>query len=176
MLLALALVGAAGCGSGPVSAKGGDQPLPALTGRVVDRANLIDPAAESALTAKLAALETDTTDQVVVVTLPGLKGEPIEATGRRLGNGWGIGRNDADNGVLLLVAPRERAVRIEVGEGLEGLLTDERAAEIIQLILPQFKANKPEAGISLGVDEISKRLRSDRRRPQRLKQPQKVAA
>ena len=174
--MALALVSAAGCGFGPVSAKGDEQSLPKLTGRVIDQANLIDPATETALTAKLAALEADTSDQLVVVTLPNLKGEAIEATGLRLGNSWGIGRDGVDNGVLLLVVPSERKFRIEVGEGLEGLLTDERAAEIIRLMLPQFKANKLDAGIVLGVDEISNRLRSDQRRPQRLKQPNKIAA
>ena len=143
---------------------------------MVDQANLIDPPAEAALTAKLAALEAETGDQLVVVTLPDLKGETIEATGLRLGNSWGIGGRGVDNGVLLVVAPQERKVRIEVGKGLGGLLTDQRAAEVIQFMLPQFKANKIEAGIALGVDEISKRLHSDHPRPQRLEQPQKVAA
>ena len=170
------MAGAAGCESGPVSAKGGEQSLPSLTGRVVDQADLIEPAGEATLTAKLAALEAETSDQVVVVTLPNLKGEPIDVTGLRLGNGWGIGRKDRDNGVLLLVAPNERKVRIEVGKGLEGLLTDARAAKIIQVMTPQLKANRLEAGIALGVDEIDKRLRSDHRRPQRIEHPQKVAA
>ena len=128
------------------------------------------------MTAKLAALEADTSDQLVVVTLPSLQGESIEATGLRLGNGWGIGSKDADNGVLLLVAPNERKVRIEVGEGLEGLLTDARAAEITRTMVPQFKAGHFGGAITVGVDEISKRLRSDQRRPQRLDQPQKIAA
>jgi len=176
ILIAFALASATGCGSGPVSARGGEQSLPALTGRVVDQADLIGPAGEATLVSKLAALESDTSDQLVIVTLPDLKGETVEETGLRLGKGWGIGRQDLDNGVLLVVAPKERKVRIEVGEGLEGLLTDARAADIIQRMLPQFKAGRYEDGIALGVNAITERLRSDRRRPQRLEQNEKVAA
>jgi uncharacterized protein len=174
LLIAFALASATGCGSSPVAAQ--EQAVPALSGRVVDQANLISPAGEAALTAKLAALEADTSDQMVVVTLPDLEGETIEQTGLRLGNSWKLGSADLDNGVLLLVAPKERKVRIEVGLGLEALLTDTRAAEIIQKMLPQFKAQKFEQGIVLAVDEISTRLRSDRRRPQRVDQNEKAAA
>ena len=127
------------------------------------------------MVAKLAAVETDTSDLVVVVTLSDLKGETIEEAGLRLGNSFGRGSNDLDNWVLMLVAPKERKARIEVGEGLEGLIPSAYAAEIIQLMLPQFKAQKYEYGLVLGVDEISKRLRSDRRRPQRLEQSEKAA-
>ena len=150
-------------------------PSPALTGRVVDQANLIGPAAETAMVAKLAALETDTSDLVFVVTVPDLNGETIEAAGLRLGSNFGRGPNDFDNWVLMLVAPKERKARIEVGEGLEGLIPSAFAAQIIQLMLPQFKAQKCEDGLVLGVAEISKRLRSDRRRPQRLEQSEKAA-
>jgi uncharacterized protein len=173
ILIALALASATGCGSAPVAAQ---EPMSAVPGRIVDQANLISPAGEAALTATLAALEADTSDQMVVVTLPDLKGEAIEATGLRLGNSFKLGRAELDNGVLLLVAPKERKVRIEVGLGLEALLTDTRAAEIIQKMLPQFKAQNFEQGIVLAVDEISTRLRSDRRRPQRLDQNEKAAA
>jgi uncharacterized protein len=87
----------------------------ALTGRVVDQAGIILPADEQRLTQQLARLERETTDQVVIVTLPSLNGEAIEKVGLALGNGWGIGQADTDNGVLLLVAPHDRKVRIEVG-------------------------------------------------------------
>ena len=175
-LIAFALASATGCGSGSISANGGEQSLPALTGRVVDQANLIEPTREAALVTTLAALESETSDQLVVVTLPDLKGQTIEAAGLRLGKGWGIGRKDWDNGVLLIVAPSERKVRIEVGEGLEGLLTDARAATIIQQMLPQFKAGRYEDAIALGVDAISERLKGDHRRPQRLEHKEKIAA
>src|ERR1700736_726173 len=98
--------------------------FPALTGRVVDEAGLLDAAARTALTESLAALEQKTTDQLVVVTLKSLQGTSIEDYGYQLGRRWQIGQKDKNNGVLLIVAPNERKVRIEVGYGLEGTLTD----------------------------------------------------
>ena len=97
----------------------------------MDEANLLAPAVEARLDADLARLEGRTSDQLVVVTLPSLKGRSIEQVGLALGNGWAIGQAELNNGVLLIIAPSERKVRIEVGCGLEGLLTDERAASII---------------------------------------------
>ena len=140
----------------------------ALTGRVVDGAGIIPAAEELALTKRLEQLEKDTTDQLVIVTLSGLNGTRIEGVGRALGNGWGIGRADVDNGVLLLVAPNDHKVRIEVGLGLKGLLTDQRAAVIIKDMLPSFQKNLSVQAIDLGVDEISSLLRSDKLRPMRL--------
>ena len=93
--------------------------FPALTGRVVDDANLLDPADEQALTADLKALEDKSSDQVVVVTVPSLQGYAIEDYGYQLGRHWGIGTKQLSNGVLLIVAPNERKVRIEVGRGIE---------------------------------------------------------
>lgn len=168
------MAGATGLGSGPVWAQSNAQASPAQNGSVVDRANLIGPAAEAAIVARLAALEADTSDLVMVITLPDLKGETIEAAGMRLGNSLGSGPKNLNNWVLLVLALKERQARIEVGEGLEGLLPSSRAARIIQLMVPQFKAQKYEAGLVLGVEEISKRLRSDRRRPQRLEPSEKA--
>lgn len=139
-----------------------------LTGRVVDKAGIIPPAEEAKLSKRSEALERDTTDQLVVVTLPTLRGASIESVGKALGSGWGIGRADVDNGVMLLVAPAERKVRIEVGLGLEGLLTNEKAAQVIQHMLPSFSANKPVEAISMGVDDVAEILEADKRRPQRL--------
>lgn len=140
--------------------------LPALTGRVVDEADLLQPEAEQELTARLGVLEAATTDQLVVVTLPSLGGHEIAAVGLALGNGWGIGQERKNNGVLLIVAPSERKVRIEVGCGLEGLLSDERAAEIVeQILVPQFRTGQFELGIQMGVDAIVAVLRSDGKRP-----------
>src|SRR5690606_31329664 len=97
--------------------------FPELSGRrVVDEANLLQPAEEAALTEKLAALEQGSSDQLVVVTVPDLQGYEIEEYGYQLGRHWGIGQNETNNGVLLIVAPNERKVRIEVGYGLEGIL------------------------------------------------------
>lgn len=139
--------------------------LPALTGRVVDNADLLPSGTEVALTAKLASLEAGTRDQLVVATVPSLGGRSIEAFGLALGNGWGIGQKDLDNGVLLIVAPAERHVRIEVGSGLERVLSDEGAAQIIREdILPRFRAGQMEAGILAGTDAIIATLRANPRR------------
>lgn len=132
-----------------------DPVFPALTGRVVDEADLLTAAQEAALAAKLAALEEKTTDQLVVVTLPSLQDQSIEEFGYRLGRHWGIGRQDRNNGVLLIVAPNERAVRIEVGYGLEGSLTDALTRVIIDTaILPRFRQGDMAGGIAAGVDDI----------------------
>jgi uncharacterized protein len=144
-------------------------PLPRLSGRVVDGANILSSGAEAALAARLARLEAATSDQLVVVTTNSLAGETIEAYGLRLGNGWGIGRRDLDNGVLLIVAPNERKSRIEVGRGLEGLLTDARAAAVIDdRMIPAFRHSEFERGIAAGVEEIVRILEGDTRRPQRI--------
>jgi uncharacterized protein len=141
-------------------------PAPALTGRVVDDAHILSGAARGRLDGRLAALERRTTDQVVVVTLPNLGGAPIERVGMALGNHWHIGRAGLDNGVLLIVAPNDRKVRIEVGCGLEGLLTDARAAAIIQdRLLPLLRARAYDRAAEAGVAAIARILESDLRRP-----------
>ena len=138
------------------------QTFPALTGRVVDQARLLDAPTEAALTEKLAALETDTGDQLVVVTVNSLQGHEIEEYGYRLGREWGIGQKEGDNGVLLIVAPNERRVRIEVGYGLEPILTDALSTQIIQgRILPAFRTSAFQRGITDGVDAIDAQLRLD---------------
>jgi uncharacterized protein len=131
--------------------------FPSLTGRVVDEAGLLDAAKRMEIEAKLAALEEKTTNQLVVVTVRSLGGRTIEEYGYRLGRAWAIGQKDKNNGALLIVAPNERKVRIEVGYGLEGVLPDAITSLIIQnVILPRFKANDYPGGIANGVDEIIK--------------------
>jgi hypothetical protein len=98
--------------------------FPALTGRVVDGAGLLSAAEINELDAKLKAIEDSSSDQVVVVTVSSLQGYSIEDYGLKLGNHWGVGSKELNNGVLLIVAPNERKVRIEVGRGLEATLTD----------------------------------------------------
>jgi uncharacterized protein len=140
------------------------QTFPKLTGRVVDNANLLDPAQEAALTAKLEALEKQSSRQLVVATLPDLQGYEIEEYGYQLGRKWGIGQAEKgdlekDNGALLIVAPNERKVRIEVGYGLEGLLTDALSSNIIQQdILPRFRDKDFPGGIAAGADAIITQL------------------
>lgn len=144
-----------------VAAPAAAQEFPKLTGRVVDNANLLSPADEAALTAKLEALETASSRQLVVATVPDLQGYPIEDYGYRLGRTWGIGQSEANNGTILLVAPNERKVRVEVGYGLEPILTDALSSLIIQnAILPRFKAGDFPGGINAGTDEIIKQLQA----------------
>jgi uncharacterized protein len=129
--------------------------LPALTGRVVDRANILSQAVESALSAKIEAHEKATSDQIVVVTLPDLMGRPIEDWGLMLGRGWGIGQKGKDNGIVFLIAPNDRELRIEVGYGLEGSLPDATANTIIQSdVIPRFKQGDLEGGVTAGLDSI----------------------
>jgi uncharacterized protein len=129
--------------------------FPELTGRVVDNANLISAQLEATLTAQLAEHENATTNQIVIATLPDLQGYTIEEYGYQLGRHWAIGQKDKNNGVLLIVAKQERKVRIEVGYGLEGTLTDALAANIIHtVILPEFKRGNFESGVSAGVAAI----------------------
>ncbi|MDE1533286.1 TPM domain-containing protein [Pseudomonas carnis] len=126
--------------------------FPALTGRVVDSAQMIDPAVREQLTQQLQALEQTSGDQLVVVTVPDLQGVPIEDYGYQLGRQWGIGQKGKDNGALLIVARDDRQLRIEVGYGLEGVLTDAQSWVIInQVILPKFKVGNFSQGISDGV-------------------------
>ncbi|MGZ8999165.1 MAG: TPM domain-containing protein [Allosphingosinicella sp.] len=139
--------------------------LPALTGRIVDGANILSPTTEKDVGARLAALEAKTSDQVVVVTVPTLRGETIEAFSMRLGNGWGVGRKDLGNGVLLIVVPGDRKTRIGVGKGLEGLLTNARSAEIVEGLVARFKDGKYDEGVATGVGEIIRTLESETRRP-----------
>ncbi len=136
--------------------------LPALTGRVVDAANVIDPATREQITQKLAAFETKSSDQVVVVTVPSLDGEEIEPYSNRLYRAWALGQKQENNGVLLVVAPNDRKVRIEVGYGLEGTLTDLLSKLIIEnAIIPGFRSGDFSGGISRGVDGILTVLSGD---------------
>lgn len=136
--------------------------FPALTGRVVDDAQLLTPEQEQALTGKLATLEQQTRDQLVVVTVPSLQDQPIEDFGYQLGRHWGIGQKANNGGALLIVAPNERKVRIEVGYGLEGVLTDAYASMIIRDdILPSFRTGDYAAGIIAGTDAIIAQLTAD---------------
>lgn len=134
--------------------------FPALSGRVVDAADLLSPVEEAAITDKLAALEADTGRQLVVATLPDLQGYAIEDYGYRLGRAWAIGSKERDDGVLLIVAPKERKVRVEVGYGLEPVLTDALSSVIVhQAILPKFRAGDMTGGIIAGVDALIQQLR-----------------
>jgi len=159
---------------GPAASSLGDQDVRLVTaeagvrpaGRVVDRAELLTAEQETALTARLEAHEKATTDQVVIVTVQSLRGLPVERFGYTLGNAWGIGRADVDNGVLLIVAPAQRQVRIEVGMGLAQVLTDDQAAQIIGIMTPRLRAGSHFAAIEAGAAGIIAALKAkpERRR------------
>jgi uncharacterized protein len=144
-----------------VAAPAAAQNFPKLTGRVVDTADLLPQTDEDALTAKLAALEQATGRQVVVATVPDLQGYPVEDYGYKLGRAWGIGQKGANNGAILLVAKQEHKIRIEVGYGLEPILTDAYSGEIIRdKITPAFKDGNFVGGINAGVDAIAEQLQA----------------
>ena len=131
------------------------QTFPELTGRVVDQANLLSPAQEQALAQKSQALEEQTKRQFVIATVNSLEGQEIEDYGYRLGRHWGIGSAEEDDGIILLVAPNEKKVRIETGYGAEGFLPDILAGRIIRnTILPRFREGDMAGGIVAGADAI----------------------
>ncbi len=136
--------------------------FPALSGRVVDEAGLLTPAQTQSLTQALAAAEQNTSNQLVVVTVPDLQGYEIADYGYQLGREWGIGSKENDNGVLLIVAPNDRKVRIEVGYGLEGALTDALSSVIVQQeILPAFRQGQFYGGIQAGVTSIQAAIKGE---------------
>ncbi len=133
--------------------------FPPLTGRVVDNANILSPVVEADLTAKLARLESATGHQLVVATIADLQGAEIEDYGYQLGRFWKLGDAKLDDGAVLIVAPSVHKVRIEVGYGLEPVLTDALSSVIIQnQILPKFRTGDMEGGVTAGVDAIVAQL------------------
>jgi uncharacterized protein len=134
--------------------------FPLLTGRVVDEAGLLSPATVTDLTDLLAKHEQATGEQVVVVTLNSLQGYTIEDFGYQLGRYWGIGQKDKNTGAILIVVPKEHEVRIEVGYGLEGQLTDAVSRTIIEDdVLPNFRRGDFNTGVLAGATAILKTLR-----------------
>jgi uncharacterized protein len=156
LLLAALLLAALPCAAA-------DQPaFPALTGRVVDEAGVLPAPLAARLTRELAAHEQRTGQQVVVAVVKSLNGRSIEEYGVDLGRAWGIGQKGSNTGAILLVAPSERKVRIEVGYGLEGDLTDAASATIIdQAILPRFRQGDIPGGIVAGTEDILRILGDD---------------
>jgi uncharacterized protein len=136
--------------------------FPALSGRVIDQAGIVPYADRQELEQTLKELEAKSSDQLVVVTLKSLEGLDIADYGYQLGRHWQIGQAPLSNGVLLIIAPNDRKLRIEVGRGLEGQLTDIMSSLIINnAILPGFRRGEPVAGIKAGVRDISAVLLGD---------------
>lgn len=153
-----------GCGTTepapPVARAAGAGPeLPTLTGRVVDEADVLTPKQAQALSRRLAEAEARTHHQVVVVSVCDLDGETIDGYSRWLANAWGIGRKFYNDGVVVLVAPVQRQVRIEVGFGLETALTDAEAAMILYRdVIPRFRAGDWNGGIDAAVTSILREI------------------
>jgi uncharacterized protein len=136
--------------------------FPALTGRVVDSAQILDARSRPAIEQKLMDLEAKSGIQLVVATIKSLEGQDVESYANQLFRTWKLGEKAKNNGVLLVVAPTERKVRIEVGYGLEGTLTDALSNVIItNALIPRFKAGDFSGGISRGVDDIIAVLTTD---------------
>jgi uncharacterized protein len=136
--------------------------FPPLTGRVVDDAHVLPADVQASLTAKLAELQSRTSRQLVVVTLPDLQGDEISDYGYQLGRAWGIGQKGTNNGALFIIVPSEHKVRIEVGYGLEPILTDALTSDILQsAVLPKFKAGDIPGGIVAGTDAIIDQMGAD---------------
>ncbi len=136
--------------------------FPQLTGPVVDDAHVLTPQVQADLTARLQALQSATSRQLVVVTLPSLNGYAIDDYGYQLGRAWGIGQKGINNGALFIIVPSEHQVRIEAGYGLEGILTDALSSVILQrAVLPKFRAGDVQGGIVDGTDEIIAQLQAD---------------
>ena len=129
--------------------------VPVLKGRVNDTAGILSPATERQLNAVLADLERSDSTQIVVLTLPSLQGDSLEEFSLRVAEKWQIGQKEFDNGALLLIAIKERKLRIEVGYGLEGSLTDLMAGRIIRnIIVPRFKEGRFDQGVADGVSAM----------------------
>ena len=130
-------------------------PIPPLTARVTDLTQTLSQAETAALEAKLADWEARTSNQLAVFIVPTTQPEPIESYSLRVAEKWKIGRKGQDNGALFLIAKNDRKMRIEVGYGLEGVLTDVTSRRIIaENVAPAFRENRYAAGIDAGVDRI----------------------
>jgi uncharacterized protein len=137
-----------------------DLKFPPLTGRVVDDAHILSPATVQRLDGELADLQAQTGHQLVVATVPDLQGHEIEDYGYQLGRAWALGKKGVNDGAILLVAPKERKVRIEVGYGLEPVLTDALASVILQQkVLPQFRQGHMEQGVVDGAEALIAQLK-----------------
>lgn len=148
-----------------LAAPAGAQTFPKFTGLVVDAANVLPPEVEADLTAKLQKLQADTHRQLVVATIADLQGYPQEDYGYRLGREWGVGLRDVNNGAILFIAPNEpagrRGLRIEVGSGLEPVLTDALTAQIVRdVVTPKLVAGDIAGGMEAGTDALIAQLRA----------------
>jgi len=152
---AAALIFAAGLAASEVA-------VPALTAHVTDLANLLTPAEEQALEARLAQFERETSHQLAVLTVPTLEGEPIESFSLRVAEKWRLGQRGLDNGMLLVVASQDRQARVEVGYGLEGVVPDAIANRVIEdVLVPRFHKGDYAGGIEGASDALMQAARGE---------------
>ncbi|MCH7345643.1 TPM domain-containing protein [Pelomonas sp. CA6] len=138
------------------------QPVPELSGRVIDRAGVLSPEQSAALEAKLAAFEREAGPQMVLLLIPSTAPEDIAAYAQRVGDHWKIGRREVGDGLLIVVAVQDRKLRIEVAKALEGAVPDLAARQIIQKDMgPAFKAGDYAGGLNRGVDALQARIRGE---------------
>lgn len=142
---------------------------PTTVARIEDQADLLSAAAEQRIAAELAQLELRTSDQVAVRTVSSLGGKPIEEVALGTARAARLGHKGKDNGVLLLVAPNEKKVRIETGRGIAGVLTDAEAGAIVREMVGAFRSGEMERGIESGVRAINRELSADPVRPALLR-------
>ncbi len=145
---------------------GGLTEIPKYERPVTDQAKVLSPGAVAALEARLLAFKAETRHQIAVFTVPSLGGEAIEALGLRVGHAWGLGTKENDDGVLVLLAPNDRKVRIEVGYGLEGAIPDARAKQVAaDLMAPKLKAGDVDGAVKAGVERLMELARAESNAP-----------
>jgi len=151
------LLTASGCKTGSARESAACEGVPQLAsrGRVTDAADLLDPRTEVRLADRLARYEKATRHQMVVVTAASLSGARVDNFGTCLGNRWGIGDSDRNDGILILIAPSERQMRIATGSGMETILTDEKALKIVRRMTPYFAEGDYAGGLFDGVEAIA---------------------
>lgn len=158
--LAILLV-AVGCKAAPEPAAGPETaacdgvPQMTMAGRVTDAGEILTAGEEARLSERLARYEERTKHQMVIATVAGLNGARVDNFGTCLGNRWGVGRKGHDDGILILIAPNDRQMRIATGSGMEKMLTDDEALAVIHDMTPHFKAGDYAEGLSTGIEAIA---------------------
>ena len=158
--LAILLV-ASGCTAAPEPATAKETaacdgvPRMMLAGRVTDAADILTGEEEARLSDRQARYETRTKHQMVVATTPSLHSARVDNFGTCLGSRWAIGRKHHDDGIVILVAPNERQMRIATGTGMEKILTDDKALAVIREMTPQFEQGDYAGGLATGIDAIA---------------------
>lgn len=148
--------------------------VPKLIGRVNDYANMLTPSTRNRIEAHLKTFEQTESTQIVVLTVPSLKGDSLEAFSIRVAEKWQIGQKGSDNGAILLVSKADRKIRIEVGYGLEGKLTDMVSGQIIRnMIVPEFKSGRSDQGIANGVSAMMAAVKGEFKSLPQKKAPRK---